>query len=477
MSVKIENHFEPVKAGRGAKLGRSRRTRHAARAVAAIATVAAASSGLGYVAPQAMATAHVTLNVEMEAQTSPAVAKRQAAFFKTLTGTFEKQNPNITLKITTYTEAVSTLIDTIVSSHSGPNVLELGTTYIPTVVDTGAFLGYTKKMLHEVGFADLVPAATEMDGVPGKEPVGIPDSAQPFVLWYNKAMFKKAGIASPPTTWSEFIADAEKLTDASAGVYGAVAAPADPTYNNHATWLLSEQDGGQLINSKAALFSSKPVAEEVQFYVNWMEKYHIIAPTDSQYTESDAVSAFLDGKAAMFPVGGLYDLAQIDATASSAFVKNNLGVAVNPVIPYGDSTTPAGGKAAPSFVSGQEQVIFRYSSSSAEVQAALKWLRFYTSASVQEQLPDLFGTLPINKHAYSASYLQTPIWKTFEATEEKSEPTPLVAGWLELASVWAPALSKVFDDVALGHYTTSDLSTTETSADQEIDSAISSLKP
>lgn len=95
---------------------------------------------------------------------------------------------------------------------------------------------------------------------------------------------------------------------------------------------------------------------------------------------------------------------------------------------------------------------------------------------MQEQLPKLFGTLPINKNAYSASYLQTPIWKTFEATEEKSEPTPLLAGWLELASVWAPSLSKVFDDVALGHYSPSDLATAESSADQEIDSAIASLR-
>lgn len=423
-----------------------------------------------------MAASNVTLNVEMEAQTSPAVAKKQAAFFKKITATFEKQNPGITVKISTYTEAVSTLIDTMVSSHSGPNVVELGTTYIPTVVSTGAFVGYTKKMLEEVNIGSLVPAATKMDGVPGKEPVAVPDSAQPFVLWYNKAMFSKAGIAGPPTTWSEFLADAEKLTNTSTGVYGAVVPTDDATYNNHITWLLSEQNGGQLINSKGALFSSKPVAQEVQFYVNWMDKYHIVAPTDSQDVESDAVATFLDGKAAMLPVGGLYDLAQIDATASPAFLKNDLGVAKNPVIPYGDTKTPPAGKAAPSFVSGQEQVIFKYSSSSAQVQAALRWLRFYTSASVQEQLPELFGTLPINNKAYSASYLQTPIWKTFEAAEEESEPTPLLAGWLELASVWAPALAKVFDDVALGHYSPSDLSTTESSADQEIDSANASLK-
>ncbi len=31
------------------------------------------------------------------------------------------------------------------------------------------------------------------------------------VLWYNKALLAKAGITSPPTTWDEFFADADKL--------------------------------------------------------------------------------------------------------------------------------------------------------------------------------------------------------------------------------------------------------------------------
>ncbi len=445
------------------------------RTVAAVATIGAASSGLAYVAPAAMAAPHVTLNVKMEGQSSPAVAKKQAAFFKQISAKFDKQNPGITVNISTYTGSASPLINTMVASHSGPNVVELGTTFIPTVTSTGAFVPYTKKMLKEVNISALVPAATRMDGVTGKEPVGVPDSAQPFALFYNKAMFAKAGIAGPPKTWSQFLTDAEKLTNASASVYGAVIAPGDTYYNNHITWLLAEQNGGQFIGPHGALFARKAVAQEVQFYVDWMAKYHIVSPTDSQYTESDAVAAFIDGKAAMFPVGGLYDMAQFYDTASASFVKNDLGVALNPVIPYGDSTTPPRGMPAPSFVSGQEQVIFKYTSSAAQVQAALRWLRFYTSAPVQEQLPKLFRTLPINKNAYAARYLQTPVWKTFEIAEEKSAPTPLVAGWLDLAAVWAPALAKVFDSVSLGHYNPSELATTESSSDQQIDTTVASL--
>ena len=33
-------------------------------------------------------------------------------------------------------------------------------------------------------------------------------------FWYNKALFTKAGITAPPTTWDELLADVGKLKDA-----------------------------------------------------------------------------------------------------------------------------------------------------------------------------------------------------------------------------------------------------------------------
>lgn len=41
---------------------------------------------------------------------------------------------------------------------------------------------------------------------------GIPTEVNDYCLLYNKALFAQAGIASPPKTWAEFVADAAKLT-------------------------------------------------------------------------------------------------------------------------------------------------------------------------------------------------------------------------------------------------------------------------
>ena len=50
---------------------------------------------------------------------------------------------------------------------------------------------------------------------------GIPKYTDTIAVFYNKDLFKKAGIAEPPKTWAEFTDDAEKLTDPASNVYGA----------------------------------------------------------------------------------------------------------------------------------------------------------------------------------------------------------------------------------------------------------------
>ncbi|MEJ5082048.1 ABC transporter substrate-binding protein [Ochrobactrum sp. MYb379] len=51
---------------------------------------------------------------------------------------------------------------------------------------------------------------------------GIPKATNTIALYYNKDMFKSAGLdpESPPTTWDELVSAARKLTDPSKNVYG-----------------------------------------------------------------------------------------------------------------------------------------------------------------------------------------------------------------------------------------------------------------
>ena len=51
---------------------------------------------------------------------------------------------------------------------------------------------------------------------------GVPKATNTIALYYNKDMFKAAGLdpAKPPQTWDELVADAKKLTDPAKNVYG-----------------------------------------------------------------------------------------------------------------------------------------------------------------------------------------------------------------------------------------------------------------
>lgn len=49
---------------------------------------------------------------------------------------------------------------------------------------------------------------------------GVPKATNTIALFYNKDLFAKAGIAEPPKTWDELLADARKLNDPANKVYG-----------------------------------------------------------------------------------------------------------------------------------------------------------------------------------------------------------------------------------------------------------------
>jgi len=80
-------------------------------------------------------------------------------------------------------------------------------TYSPGVYVVPVDDIYTAQGFDKVFPADLLTLLKYKDHYWGV-PVNI---HRANVLWYNKALFAKAGIANPPTTWDEFFAAADKL--------------------------------------------------------------------------------------------------------------------------------------------------------------------------------------------------------------------------------------------------------------------------
>jgi multiple sugar transport system substrate-binding protein len=204
-----------------------------------------------------------------------------------------------------------------------------------------------------------------------------PANMATLVLYYNKKLFAKAGIASPPATEADFIADAKKLTGN--GVYGL-------SLGDHATiqmWpILQWMNGGDITDSKGCAVIQQPASvQALQTWADLVTKNHI-SPIGQDGATADTL--FSAGKAAMEINGpwaaGTFRTAGID-----------LGIAQVPV-----------GSAGPvTLLSTVPMMIAKSSKHQAQAEEFLAW---YTGKAAQEGFADKSGFPPVRTDMGSTTY-------------------------------------------------------------------------
>jgi ABC-type glycerol-3-phosphate transport system substrate-binding protein len=131
---------------------------------------------------------------------------------------------------------------------------------------------------------------------------GLPFDGETTGLFYRTDRFAEAGIDGPPTTWDEFQADAEALTDADNDKYGFEIFATESAYYWY-PWLY--QAGGDLLaeDGKSVLFTSDEAKKAANFYVN-LAKY---SPPDYLNSNSyDGRVAFAEGQVGMYMAGAWF---------------------------------------------------------------------------------------------------------------------------------------------------------------------------
>ena len=196
---------------------------------------------------------------------------------------FERENPGIKVHPIysgTYQDSITKAL-TAVKSNDAPAMSVLLSTDMYTLIDEDAIVPWDpliKTAEDRAWLQGFYPAFMENSQTGGKT-WGIPFQRSTIVLYYNKEMFKDAGLDPnhAPETWKEMAEYAQKLTkrDASGKVtQWGVQIPA----SGFPYWLfqgLTTENGVQLMNAAGTeTYYDKPaVIEAVQYWVDLTGKY------------------------------------------------------------------------------------------------------------------------------------------------------------------------------------------------------------
>ncbi|WP_393074081.1 ABC transporter substrate-binding protein [Streptomyces sp. LN704] len=353
---------------------------------------------------------------------------------------FEKQSGvKVKVEVVPWSDLLNRIL-TATTSGQGPDVLNIGNTWSASLQATGALLPWDAKNFAKIGGKDrFVDSALGSTGAEGKDPAAVPLYSMAYALYYNKKSFADAGIAKPPATWDELVADGKKLSKG--GKWGLGAEGSNVSENIHHVFVFAKQHGADFFTADGkADFTNDGVVAAVEQYVGLMAKDKIIAPGNAEYAQNQSVSDFAKGKNAML----LWQSASANLK-SQGMSEDAYGIAPVPV----QSGTPGTGTNVNSMVAGINLAVFK---NSKNVDGAAKFVKFMTSDAEQKILNTAYSSIPPVKTAQGDAAFNSPSNVVLKDTLAKSAAAlPQVADESQFETAVGTAVKELFAAAAAGH--------------------------
>jgi len=205
----------------------------------------------------------------------------------------------------------------------------------------------------------------------------IPTSAATMMLWYNKDLFKQAGLdpSEPPRNWDELLSYSQAITEKTpARGMGVNLGRAYEITMHFPAMLYYSATNRQLIDrSGKSVFETPEGVETTKFLVDLINKHRVTQPNPEQITKSDLRQQLRDGRIAMY-VDGFWVMKMLkEVTDFSDPDACKFGIAHAPASPF------SGKKALVPF-NGEPWVV---SSHSKNPDAAKRFLRFLVTPEWQ----------------------------------------------------------------------------------------------
>ncbi|KOF22862.1 ABC transporter substrate-binding protein [Ensifer adhaerens] len=314
---------------------------------------------------------------------------------------FEAENPDITVKQVTFPYAdYQTRVVAAKAAGNGPDVVQLFYGWLDNFVAGGLVQPLSKEKFPAADIEkDFFPIVSAMKR--GEDYYGLPTAVRSMALFYNKNLFKDAGLDpnKPPQTLDEMVKAAKATTKQdSAGNFQTVGMALDIARQDHNWWreILIRQFGGEPYSADGTkvTYNSDGGRKALEFYTGLQSGEKV----GQEGFMDEGQAAFRAGLAAMV-IDGTFRLASFNTISGFEW-----GVTELPAAPDGTRSNYASYFA--NAIGGTAE--------GEKLEAAEKFLAFISSEKAMKVWLEKGGELPARKSiALSEENLAHPVYGPF----------------------------------------------------------------
>ncbi|MFD0693736.1 extracellular solute-binding protein [Paenibacillus sp. GCM10027628] len=335
---------------------------------------------------------------------------------------FTKENPDITIKVQAipWGSAHDKLL-TAVASKKGPDVLQMGTTWMPEFSAAGALADLTGDLSKypELAAGNFFKGTVTSNQFDGKT-FGVPWLAETRILFYRTDVLKSVGYDHAPKTWDELLDASKKLTERGKDKYGIGLDPKEPTLS----FMFARQNNAKLITDNKAQFDQPAFRDAVAYLNGFFQNGY--APVDLGLDISQTFGG--DGMVPMFISGPWMIKAVKDQ------VQNVDGKWATAVLPSKQNNM--------SSLGGSNLTVFNFTEHKAE---SMKFISFLSKPENQLAWMKQTGELPANMKAWEDPQLKGDANMSVVGEQLKNaEPMPLVKSWDNISQNFLKTFEQIY---------------------------------
>jgi multiple sugar transport system substrate-binding protein len=220
--------------------------------------------------------------------------------YREVISAFESEEPEVDVQLVEASDRDDLLarLATSIAGGRPPDLFLLNYRFYGQFADKGQLEPIEERLAESDAFeeGDFYPQALDAFRFDGKLSC-LPQNISSLVVYYNKALFRKAGLPLPSGewTWQEFVDTAVKLTDRDRGQYGV---GVEPSLIRIAPFVWS--NGGDLVRDDLSGFAlHEPAAREPLRQFMLLHTAYGAIPSEEEVEAEDDESRFMNGRLGM----------------------------------------------------------------------------------------------------------------------------------------------------------------------------------